>query len=167
MRYIALILMLIAPSWAVATQRSYICTAKVAIGWKAKSEINSVGNVTTENQWLLSAVNEIAVNFSEPQKEPMTASYALRFLGEEDVKGYCSYYISDDKNYEAANCHFLSVLKKHKGSLSHLHPFDMEQNLEDDLTYQRLDNAAFFSGYFSGGSTEVNVAYEQGSCKSF
>ena len=167
MRYIALILMLIAPSWAAATQRGYVCTAKAAIGWEAKSQIYSVGEVTTENQWLLSPIDKIEMNFSDPEKEPMTASHALKLLGEVDVKGYCRSYINESTDYHTANCLFLNEMKKYKGTLSSKHSFAMETSDDDGLIYKRIDETAFNSVLNLASLSEQIVAYEVGFCKKF
>ena len=167
MRYIALILMLIAPSWATANERSFICSAKAAFGWAANSSFDSVGRVEVENQWLLSAIDEREIKFSDPEAEPRKVNYALKLLGEDEVKGYCT-YISDDKSdYELASCFFLSEINKYKGSLSDTNTFWME-HIGDGINYQMIHKSRFYEAFILNiYRPETLVAYEQGSCKSF
>lgn len=164
LKRLALTLLLIAPSWATANERSFICTAEVAIGWKKKSPFDSVGRVQAENQWLLSPINKIDVPFYEKEKEALPANYTLKLLGKDDVKGYCGYFINEEKTFETASCFFLSPGEERKGSLLDSHWFYLRRFEKEDITYQTLNNSAFFGGSYL---YKKNVGYEQGSCKGF
>ena len=164
---VVLLFTLLAPSWATANERSFICTAKAAIGWEAKSKLDSVGRVEAENQWLLRPIDKIEIQFSDKEKEALLANYVLKLLGEDDVKGYCSYFITDDDSYEVADCKFLSEHKEDKGTLTDVHFWYIEQMQKEGLTYQRLNQPAFFSGTLIHLLSETIVAYEHGTCKSF